>query len=51
MGRLQFGKEFTEEENVNIVAFLKKLTGDQPKFLMPILPPSTDKAPPRRPFG
>jgi cytochrome c peroxidase len=51
MGRLQLGKKFTEEENAKIVAFLKTLSGDQPKFLMPILPPSTDKTPPPKPFG
>jgi cytochrome c peroxidase len=51
MGRLQLGKQFTPEENAKIVAFLKSLTGDQPTFLMPILPPSTDKTPPPKPFG
>ena len=51
MGRLQLGKKFTPEENAKIVAFLKSLTGDQPSFLMPILPPSTDKTPPPKPFG
>ena len=51
MGRLQLGKKFTAEENAKIVAFLKALTGDQPSFLMPILPPSTDKTPPPKPFG
>jgi len=51
MGRLQLGKKFTEEENARIAAFLKTLTGDQPTFLMPILPPSTDKTPPPKPFG
>ena len=51
MGRLQLGKKLTEEENAKIVAFLKTLTGDQPSFLLPILPPSTDKTPPPKPFG
>jgi cytochrome c peroxidase len=51
MGRLQLGKKFTDEENAKIVSFLKTLTGDQPTFLMPILPPSTDKTPPPKPFG
>jgi hypothetical protein len=32
-------------------ATLKTLTGDQPRLLMPILPPSTDKTPPPKPFG
>jgi cytochrome c peroxidase len=51
MGRLQLGKKFTDKENAQIVAFLKTLTGDQPQFLMPILPPSTDKTPAPTPFN
>ena len=51
MGRLQLGKKFTKEENAKIVAFLKTLTGDQPSFTLPILPPSTDKTPRPTPFG
>jgi cytochrome c peroxidase len=50
MGRLQLGKKFSAKENAQIVAFLKTLTGDQPSFLMPILPPSTDKTPQPKPF-
>jgi cytochrome c peroxidase len=50
MGRLQLGKKFTKQENAQIVAFLKTLTGDQPSFLLPILPPSTDKTPAPKPF-
>ncbi|MBS1257559.1 MAG: Cytochrome c551 peroxidase [Candidatus Scalindua arabica] len=50
MGRLQLGKEFTQDENASIVAFLKTLTGDQPSFTFPILPPSTDKTPQPKPF-
>jgi cytochrome c peroxidase len=50
MGRLQLGKKLTPDENAKIVAFLKTLTGDQPQFLIPILPPSTDKTPPPKPF-
>ncbi|MCU7843433.1 MAG: cytochrome-c peroxidase [Candidatus Thiodiazotropha sp. (ex Monitilora ramsayi)] len=50
MGRLQLGKKFTDQENAQIVAFLKTLTGDQPAFQMPILPPSTDKTPSPKPF-
>lgn len=50
MGRLQLGKRFTEKENRQLVAFLKTLTGDQPSFQMPILPPSTDKTPIPTPF-
>lgn len=50
MGRLQLGRKFSDEENAQIVAFLKTLTGDQPSFLLPILPPSTDKTPRPKPF-
>ncbi len=50
MGRLQLGKKFSSAENANIVAFLKTLTGDQPSFLLPILPPSSDKTPRPKPF-
>ena len=51
MGRLQLGKTFSKDENGKIVAFLKTLTGDQPSFMMPILPPSTDATPRPKPFG
>ena len=51
MGRLQLGKTFSVDENAAIVAFLKTLTGDQPTFMMPIMPPSTDKTPKPKPFG
>ncbi len=50
MGRLQLGRKFSDEENAKIVAFLKTLTGDQPRFLMPILPPSVDETPKPQPF-
>jgi cytochrome c peroxidase len=50
MGRLQLGRTFTPEENTKIVAFLKTLTGDQPSFALPRLPPSTSETPPPRPF-
>jgi len=51
MGQIQLGKTFTPEENSNIVAFLKTLTGDQPKFELPQLPPSSDTTPAPQPFG
>ncbi|CAG0965090.1 Cytochrome c551 peroxidase [Methylophilaceae bacterium] len=51
MGRLQLGKKFTADENAKIVAFLKTLTGDQPSFKLPQLPPSSDKTPRPQPFG
>ncbi len=50
MGRLQLGRTFTEEENGKIVAFLKTLTGEQPVFRLPILPPSSDATPRPTPF-
>lgn len=51
MGRVQLGKTFTPKENAEIVAFLKTLTGDQPRIMLPILPPSSDKTPAPQPFG
>jgi cytochrome c peroxidase len=51
MGRVQLGKKFTVEENAKIVAFLKTLTGEQPSFIMPLLPPSSDSTPRPQPFS
>ena len=51
MARVQLGKKFTDDENAQIVAFLKTLTGDQPSFALPILPPSTDSTPRPQPFN
>ena len=51
MGRLQLGRKFTKDENAKIVAFLKTLTGDQPSFMLPILPPSSDSTPRPTPFN
>jgi cytochrome c peroxidase len=51
MGRLQLGREFTKDENAQVVAFLKTLTGQQPQLTLPILPPSTDATPKPRPFN
>ena len=50
MARIQLGKKFTPEENAKVVAFLKTLTGDQPNFKLPILPPSADVTPRPTPF-
>ena len=50
MGRLQLGRHFSKEENANIVAFLKTLTGDQPRLELPILPPSHNSTPRAQPF-
>lgn len=51
MAKVQLGKKFTDEENAKIVAFLKTLTGDQPSFMLPILPPSSDSTPRPQPFS
>jgi cytochrome c peroxidase len=51
MGRVQLGRKFSPEENAKIVAFLKTLTGDQPNFKLPVLPPSTDATPRPQPFA
>jgi cytochrome c peroxidase len=51
MGRIQLGRTFTDPENAKIVAFLKTLTGDQPKFNVPTLPPSSDATPAPTPFN
>ncbi|MDM7858462.1 cytochrome-c peroxidase [Thiopseudomonas acetoxidans] len=50
MARLQLGRTLKKTEIDNIVAFLKTLTGEQPTFTMPILPPSTNATPRPEPF-
>lgn len=50
MARIQLGRKYSREENANIVAFLRSLTGDQPAFPLPQLPPSSDATPRPRPF-
>jgi cytochrome c peroxidase len=50
MSRLQLGRAFSDTENAQIVAFLKTLTGDQPKLTLPILPPSSDATKRPQPF-
>lgn len=51
MGRLQLGRTYSKQEVGDIVAFLKTLTGDQPSFIMPMLPPSSNDTPPPQPFA
>ena len=51
MARLQLGRQLSDDEIGNVVAFLKTLTGDQPDLRMPILPPSTNDTPRPQPFG
>ena len=50
MGQLQLGVDFSTEENAKIVAFLKTLTGKQPDFKLPALPPSVNETPRPVPF-
>lgn len=45
MAELQLGTKLKTEEVDEIVAFLKTLTGDQPDFKLPQLPPSTKDTP------
>lgn len=51
MGRIQLGKTFSDTESQQIVAFLKTLTGDQPVFQLPLLPPSSDATPRPEPWS
>ena len=51
MGRIQLGRRYTPEENTNIVAFLRTLTGDQPRFELPLLPPSSENTPRPKPWS
>jgi cytochrome c peroxidase len=50
MGRIQLGREYSAEDNARVVAFLKTLTGEQPTFTLPQLPPSSDATPRPAPF-
>ncbi len=45
MGTAQLGANLTPEEVKKITAFLHSLTGKQPRIVLPILPPSTDRTP------
>ncbi len=51
MAKIQLGEEYTPELTAKVVAFLKTLTGRQPKFELPILPPSTPETPAPQPFS
>lgn len=50
MGKTQLDRDFSKDEIGLIVAFLKTLTGKQPEFSIPILPPSTNDTPQPEPF-
>src|SRR5574344_419710 len=50
MARLQLGRKLETDEIAKITAFLKTLTGEQPGFQLPMLPPSSNDTPQPRPF-
>ena len=50
MARLQLGRQLEQAQIEQISAFLKTLTGDQPSFALPVLPPSTAQTPRPQPF-
>src|SRR5690606_34508243 len=45
MGVAQLGQELSAEETRDIAAFLRTLTGEQPRVELPLLPPSTSTTP------
>ena len=45
MADIQLGRKLDKTENTQIVAFLKTLTGKQPEFQLPLLPPSQPGTP------
>lgn len=45
MAELQLGLKLASDEQEKIVAFMKTLTGEQPKIVYPVLPPSTRDTP------
>lgn len=51
MARVQLGRKLSDDEIGKITAFLKTLTGEQPKMALPILPPSTNETPRPQPFN
>ncbi|MNO05502.1 Cytochrome c551 peroxidase precursor [compost metagenome] len=51
MSRLQLGRKLSSDEVSQIVAFLDTLTGEQPSFKLPILPPSSRQTPRPAPFN
>ncbi|MEN9502323.1 MAG: hypothetical protein RI964_1608 [Pseudomonadota bacterium] len=50
MGKIQLGKQFSDDDAAKIVAFLKTLTGKQPNIALPVLPPSNNATPKPEPF-
>ena len=51
MARLQLGRELRPDEIGKITAFLKTLTGEQPSFPLPLLPPSSNATSRPQPFN
>jgi cytochrome c peroxidase len=51
MGTSQLGKELSKEEVAAITAFLRTLTGEQPRLELPILPASTAETPKPQPMA
>ncbi|MHB0775664.1 cytochrome-c peroxidase [Halomonas sp. WWR20] len=51
MATLQVGRQLEQENIEKIAAFLRTLTGDQPDFAMPQLPPSSVETPRPIPFA
>jgi cytochrome c peroxidase len=47
---VQLNRRFSEEGTAKVVAFLKTLTGKQPQFTLPQLPPSGPDTPAPQPF-
>jgi cytochrome c peroxidase len=48
---VQLNRHFSEEGTAKVVAFLRTLTGKQPEFTIPRLPPSGPDTPAPEPFG
>jgi cytochrome c peroxidase len=51
MAKLQLGQDLNAQQRGQIVAFLQSLTGEQPQFPLPELPPSTPQTPTPEPFN
>ncbi|MDC0598324.1 cytochrome-c peroxidase [Gammaproteobacteria bacterium] len=51
MAWVQLNRRFSPEGTAKVVAFLKSLTGEQPSFALPILPPSGPETPSPEPFS
>jgi cytochrome c peroxidase len=45
MGQSQLGEDLTEPEIDRVTAFLRALTGEQPRVEFPLLPPSVASTP------